>query len=66
MDWREIEVRVFGAEASTAEGTVCLPEDGVPRALRLERAGEGFVPIDDPLEGKVAWRIQHHDGQPMT
>jgi alpha-D-xyloside xylohydrolase len=58
MDWREIEVMVFGPEASVAEGSFCLPEEGALHALRLEREGNDFVFKDDPLQGKVKWEIR--------
>ena len=58
MDWREIEVMVFGPEATVAEGSFCLPEEGALHALRLEREGNDFVFKDDPLQGKVKWEIR--------
>src|SRR5215204_5877905 len=59
MDWREIEVMVFGPEASVAEGSFCLPEEGALHALRLEREGNDFVFKDDPpLQGKVKWEMR--------
>ncbi|MDQ3924985.1 MAG: hypothetical protein M3309_13905 [Actinomycetota bacterium] len=49
---------VFGTEASVAEGSFCLPEEGALHALRLEREGDDFVLEDDPLRGKVKWEIR--------
>lgn len=58
MDWREIELRVFGAEIRTAEGTVRLPGSEDPFAVHLERRERGeFALQQDPSEGKVAWKI---------
>lgn len=57
MDWSEIELRVYGA-GSSAEGFFCLPEDGELRPLRLEREGEGFALREDPLGGRVDWRVR--------
>ncbi len=57
MDWGEIELRVFGA-GSSAEGLFCLPEDGELRSLRLERAGDDFELREDPLRGRVNWRVR--------
>jgi alpha-D-xyloside xylohydrolase len=57
MNWEEIELRIFGAEASIAGGYLCLPEEGVLHALRLEREGESFALKEDPLRGTVQWRI---------
>ncbi|MDQ3965641.1 MAG: alpha-xylosidase [Actinomycetota bacterium] len=58
MDWQEMELVVFcGEEATTAEGSVCLPDEGELHALRLEREGENFVLKEDPLRGRVQWKI---------
>ena len=57
MDWREIELVVFGGETSVAEGSFCLPEEGTLHALRLEREGNNFVLKEDPLRGRVEWGI---------
>ena len=57
MDWREIELVVFGAETSVAEGSFCLPEEGALHALHLEREDNDFLLKEDPLRGRVEWRI---------
>ena len=60
MDWREIELVIFGVEASVAEGWLCLPEEDQLHALRLEREGDegGFVLTEDPLQSRVDWRFR--------
>ena len=60
MDWREIELRVFGAGYSAAKGWFCLPEEGALHALRLEYEGDDFVLKEDSLQGKVEWKIRTH------
>ena len=58
IDWQEMELAVFcGEETTVAEGTVCLLEEGELHALRLEREGEEFVLKEDPLQGRVQWKI---------
>ena len=57
MNWQEVELVVFGAETPTTEGYVYLPEDDTVHHLWLERGQHGHVLTDDPLEGKVAWRV---------
>ncbi len=58
IDWQEMELVVFcGEETTVAEGTVCMPEEGELHALRLEREGEEFVLKEDPLPGRVQWKI---------
>jgi alpha-D-xyloside xylohydrolase len=58
MNWRDINLMVFSAEASIAEGYFCLPEEGALHALFLEREGDDFVLKDGPLQGKVRWGIR--------
>ena len=57
MNWQEIELVVFGAKTPTTEGYVYFPEGDTVHRLRLERGQEGYALTDDPLEGKVAWRV---------
>ncbi len=58
MDWGEIELAVYGAGSSTAEGLFCLPGDSTLHRLRLERRGDRFALADGPLRGEVEWRIR--------
>jgi len=58
MDWQKIELVVFGTESSSAEGSVCLPEDDSVHRLRLEREGDGYELAEDPLQGRVEWKIR--------
>jgi len=58
MSWQEIELVVFGLETPIAEGLVCLPEDDVLHHLRLERGQDGCVFKEDPLQGRVEWKIR--------
>jgi hypothetical protein len=55
IDWGEIELAVYGA-GSSAEGLLCLPEDGELHRLNLVRDGDRFVLEDDPLRDTVAWK----------
>ena len=57
IDWQEIELVVFGAESSSAEGYVYLPEDDSVHRLRLEREENGYELTEDPLEGRVEWKV---------
>ncbi len=59
IDWSEIELAVFGADAPAAESLVCLPGDDVLHRLRLRRDGDGFALDGDPLQGQVAFRVVH-------
>jgi alpha-D-xyloside xylohydrolase len=57
LNWKNIELVAFSRKASSASGRFCMPQEGVLYSLHLERAGAAFVLKDDPLAGKVAWRI---------
>ncbi len=60
MDWREIELAVFGGEGGSvvAEGLLCLPGEDTLHALHLEREDDDFVLKEDPLHGRVEWKIR--------
>jgi alpha-D-xyloside xylohydrolase len=57
MDWQEIELVVFSVESASAEGYVYLPEDDSVHRLRLEREENGYELTEDPLEGRVEWKV---------
>jgi alpha-D-xyloside xylohydrolase len=59
IDWSEIELAVFGARTPTAEGLVCLPEDGVLHPVRLKRDGDEHALEVNPLQGRAAFRVVH-------
>lgn len=56
MNWNDIELRVFSTGGSQATGLFSLPEGNLQR-LRLDAAQRNFVLKEDPLQGKVKWRI---------
>lgn len=57
ISWEELNVVVFAAQADSATGSVCLPQDDVLRPLALEKRGSGFALAEDPLQGRVSWSI---------
>ena len=57
MDWTKIELRVFAEEAESATGLFALPEGRGVHVLRLDREGWAFQLADDPLGGKVTWKV---------
>ena len=61
MGWGEIELVVYGARSTTAEGLFCLPEDGTLHSLRLVRGGSAFVLRADLFTGKVDWNVRVFD-----
>jgi alpha-D-xyloside xylohydrolase len=60
MDWSDVELRVFSTDTSQASGLFSLPE-GSLQTLKLDVSRTGAVLKDDPLPGKVKWRITRAD-----
>jgi alpha-D-xyloside xylohydrolase len=58
MDWSNLELVVFAKNAQQATGSVCLPENNELRPVSVVKRGEGFALAQDPLPGKVTWRIR--------
>jgi len=56
MNWNDIELRVFSTNGSQATGLFALPNSDLQR-LTLEANQRSFVLRNDPLSGKVRWRI---------
>jgi alpha-D-xyloside xylohydrolase len=61
IDWPELELVAFGAEApaAEAEALICFPEDGELHRLRLKLESDGFVVEGDPLPDGTACRVVH-------
>jgi alpha-D-xyloside xylohydrolase len=57
MDWSHLELEVFARNAQTVTGLVCLPADNELHELTLTKEGTAFKLTDDPLAGKVTWKI---------
>jgi alpha-D-xyloside xylohydrolase len=57
IDWHSLELKVFCAQTTAAEGLICLPEGGELHALRLKRVNDEFVLEGDALQSTIAWRI---------
>jgi alpha-D-xyloside xylohydrolase len=62
MNWSQIELRVFSTDISAATGLFAHPEGNL-ETLRLAASQNGFVMKDDPLRGKVNWRITRFGAQ---
>jgi alpha-D-xyloside xylohydrolase len=57
MDWSQIELTVFAKNAQSAKGLICLPSDNVLHKISLNKSGGAFALANDPLAGKVTWKI---------
>ncbi|MGD0086467.1 MAG: TIM-barrel domain-containing protein [Verrucomicrobiota bacterium] len=58
MDWTNLDLVVFAKSTTTAKGLICLPSDNGLHELTLDRSGGGFALANDPLAGKVTWKIR--------
>ncbi|MGM0619719.1 MAG: TIM-barrel domain-containing protein [Bacteroidota bacterium] len=52
MDWSELELKVFAAEAKIVSGYVCLPSDQILVEVKLEKFGNSFKSNNNPLQDK--------------
>lgn len=62
MDWSNIEMVVFAANAQNAQGLVCLPSDNLLRRVEAVRRNGVFALADDPLAGKAASTVRMYSG----
>lgn len=58
LDWSELELVVYSAEASQARGLVCLPSDNVLRSVEAAERNGAFALNGDPLAGKAALTVR--------
>jgi alpha-D-xyloside xylohydrolase len=57
INWKQIELRAFGADSVSVTGRFALPA-GKSHQLNLAQNDDGkFQLKDDPLAGDVDWRI---------
>jgi alpha-D-xyloside xylohydrolase len=57
MDWSKIELITYSAGSTNLTGMVCLPENNQLVPLTMVKNGGGFALSNDPLKGKVTWKI---------
>lgn len=58
MDWSKLELTVFAKDAQKATGLICLPSDQVLHPVSLVKSGSSFKLENDPLAGKVNWKVK--------
>jgi alpha-D-xyloside xylohydrolase len=57
IDWNDVELRVFSTDdAGAVNGLFTLPQGDV-QPLRLAAGANGYALTNDPLAGRVKWRI---------
>jgi alpha-D-xyloside xylohydrolase len=52
MDWSELEIKVYAADAKSAKGFVCLPSDQKLEEVILTKSGNSFRVSKNPLESQ--------------
>ena len=57
MDWSNLELKVYAADAKKAKGYVCLPSDQKLVEVNLSGKGNSFKLDSNPLEGKVKFKV---------
>jgi alpha-D-xyloside xylohydrolase len=57
INWKEIELRVFSTDRAAVSGLFALPGESL-QTLKLDSSPQGFTLKDDPLRGRVKWRIR--------
>lgn len=58
MDFSKIELVIYATDTQkTAKGLFCLPSDNKLHSLSLTKKNGKFVLDNDPLKGKVTWKI---------
>jgi alpha-D-xyloside xylohydrolase len=53
MDWSELELKVYAADAKSVSGYVCLPSDQILVKLNMKKSGNSFNLNNNPFEGKA-------------
>ncbi len=56
MDWKDVELRIFSTDKEPITGLFALPK-GALQTISLSPSTGGFALVEDPLRGKVKWRI---------
>jgi alpha-D-xyloside xylohydrolase len=56
MNWNNVELRVFATDNASISGLFALPNENL-QTLNLDARQNDFVLRNDPLRGKVKWRI---------
>jgi alpha-D-xyloside xylohydrolase len=56
IDWNDVELRVFSTDGAESSGLFTLPQ-GALETLRLAAGQNGYALTNDPLRGRVHWRI---------
>jgi alpha-D-xyloside xylohydrolase len=63
IDWNDVELRVFSTDGAQSSGLFTTPQGGL-ETIRVASTGQGdFAVQNDPLKGKVRWRVTRGGAQ---
>jgi alpha-D-xyloside xylohydrolase len=63
IDWNDVELRVFSTDGAQSSGLFTTPQ-GALETIRVASTGQGgFAVQNDPLKGKVRWRVTRGGAQ---
>jgi len=57
IDWANLELIVFAADAKQAEAQVCLPGEEKLHTVHLQKSGEGFSITENPVSKDVKFAV---------
>ncbi len=63
LDWKNLEMVVYAANAQAAQGIVCLPSDNVLRRVDAAKRRNVFALTADPLAGKATVSVRLYSGK---
>jgi alpha-D-xyloside xylohydrolase len=63
LDWSKLEAVVYATRSAKAQGLVYLPGAETPGMVSVERRGNAFRVVDDPLKGKATWSVRQSGAQ---
>ena len=58
MDWGKMDLAVYAKNATEADGLICLPSDNRLIEIKLAKKDRAFRLTQNPLDGKVAFKVQ--------
>ncbi len=58
MDWSNLELVVYAANATRARGMICLPSDNVLHSVEVSKRDGNFALTANPLAGKATITVR--------
>ncbi|MDZ7613115.1 MAG: glycoside hydrolase family 31 protein [Flavobacteriaceae bacterium] len=58
MDWSQMELKIYAADASQASCHLFLPNDPKLYQISLKKTGNTFEPVNNPVSDKTKFKVQ--------